>query len=403
MKPEVQISPNRISHLAQMLIRTPSFLYEESPIAHTLAEYLTDAGFETELQEIPLPDKPLSHQVVARWKGREPGRKTILCGHLDVLEVYRPEQWSRSPFSGDIVDGWIHGNGSLNMKGGLAAMIGAVEALREARFDLCGEIVLAGVMGEIGGGIGIRHLLERERDFDCGIVLEPTNLNVATISVGAIQGIVRLWGDTSYNKPHPNPIYAMGKVLEAMGPAYEPLRAGGWVTFEACEELPGFPRINARRIASRMDSCEIFVDMRSVPGQTPELLRADFERLLNSLDLKDHGIDYEILIPANSINTGYPAMGATAVESPVVKAIVNSHTKVFGKPPVVGAGDRIGLASDTGYLKAAGIPAVDYGPGKHPRWPMIDECIRVDDVMDASRVILGALLALHRSPRGENE
>lgn len=392
---EVAIDQDGIIKLAQDLIRIPSFTYEETEVARFLYGYLRGAGFEVELQEVPLADRAPSHQVVARWRGVKSGPKTLLCGHLDTLEIYRPDLWNVEPFAANIADGWLYGQGSLNMKGGVAAIIGAVEGLRRGGFDLQGEIVIAGVMGEICGGAGIRHLLEREQDFDYGLVTEPSNLNVATIAVGTGQGRLRLWGDTLYFNPHPNAIYAMAKVLEALGPAYGPQEPGKWMTFEPCSDLPGFPRFNVRKIISGQDYCEVFFDSRLVPGQTNASVMADLVGLLENLEAELPGIQMEVHVPVTPETTNFPAMSATPVDHPLVQALVRSHTKVLGQAPVIGAGDRIGLASDGSHMKAVGIPTVDYGPGKHPRWPMVDERIRVDDVIAASQVLAGMLQDLH--------
>lgn len=187
------VDAKRTISLAQNLIRIPSFTFHETNLAYFIYSYLTGAGFDVELQIVPLPGGEISHQVIARWSGSQDGPKGILCGHMDIMEIYHPDQWTFDPFCGDIVDGWLRGQGALNMKAGLAAIIGAVEALKNHGFTPRGEIVIAAVMGEIVGGVGIRQLLSKERDFDYGIVTEPTNLNIANIAVGTGQGIIRLW------------------------------------------------------------------------------------------------------------------------------------------------------------------------------------------------------------------
>ncbi len=392
---EISVDQDRLIQLAQSLIRIPSFTYQETEVARFLHSYLLGAGFEVELQEVPLKDRPASHQVVARWRGAKAGPKVLLCGHLDILEIYRPETWRTDPFGAVVSEGWLYGSGSLNMKAGVAAIIAAVEGLKQGGFDLHGEIVIAGVMGEICGGVGIGHLLKQERDFDYGLVTEPSNLDVATIAVGTGQGRLRLWGDTLYFNPHPSAISAMGKVLEALGPAYGPQEPGRWMTFEPCPDLPGYPRFGVRKIVSGQDYCEVFFDSRLVPGQTNASVLADLTNLVDTLRAELPGIRAEIHVPVMPETTNFPAMPATPADHFLVQALVKSHTNVLGKPPLVGAGARMGLASDGSHMKAAGIPTVDYGPGKHPRWPMVDERIGVADVVAAARVVQGMLRELH--------
>ena len=55
--------------------------------------------------------------------------------------------------------------------------------------------------------------------------------------------------------------------------------------------------------------------------------------------------------------------------------------------PVVGAGIRLGGASDAANLRQAGIQAIDYGPADIEPWPMVDERCRVEDIVIATKVL----------------
>lgn len=388
------IDAPRLISLAQELIRLPSFVWEETEVAKFFYAYLRGMGFAVELQEVPGPDGKNSHQTIARWSGLQPGPKLLLCGHLDTLEIFRPDAWTAPPFAAAVEAGWLYGQGSLNMKTGLAALVAAVEALRHCERQLRGDIVIAGVMGETPGGIGMCYLLERERDFDFALVAEPTNLTVSTISVGTVQGWLRLSGDKLAFQPHANPIYGMTKILEAMGPPYASLSPDGWLTFEPCPELPGYPRINAGKISAGQDYCEIFFDTRIVPGQSDESVRADWLRLLERLESELPGLTAELIIPAPAYIPNFPAMPAVSSDHPLAQALIRHHTHILKRPPVVGAGDRAGLASDASHLRAAGIYTLEYGPGKHPRWPMTDERIWLDDVVAAAQILANTLVEL---------
>ena len=395
----IEVDPDRTIELTRSLVRRPSPLWGESAAARFLAAYLQGTNLDVELQPVSSASGRHSHQTVARLRGARPGPKTLLCGHLDTSgwgeEMYRADCWTVEPYAGDLVDGWLYGVGSLNMKGGIAALVGATEALVHLGPDLRGEIVIAGVMGETGGGVGVLHLLHLERDFDQAIVAEPTNLSVATISVGYIQGWIRLWGELRHFEPYPNPISAMAPVLEALGSAYIPLDAEGWATFKVYPDLPGYPRLAVRSIASGQDDCAIFFDMRTVPGQTEESVRVDLEALLERLTSRLPDIRAEVVIPASPEAPNFPAMPAIPRKHELTQVLINNHTEIHGEPPQTGAGDRIGLASDASHLKAAGIPTIDYGPGKHPVWPMVDERIWAADIVKAAQVLAATLLTLH--------
>ena len=106
------------------------------------------------------------------------------------------------------------------------------------------------------------------------------------------------------------------------------------------------------------------------------------------------GIEVDVSIPAAPETPNFPAMPALPIDHRLAQALVQAHTRLHGRPPQVGAGDRIGLASDASHLKAAGIASVEYGPGKHPVWPMVDERIRVDDLAKAAQVLANVIAEL---------
>lgn len=72
-------------------------------------------------------------------------------GHLDTS--FSPEQAHRGigyRCEGTVVDDeWIYGMGSFNMKSALATYVVATEAIRAADIKLAGDVVIAGVCGEI--------------------------------------------------------------------------------------------------------------------------------------------------------------------------------------------------------------------------------------------------------------
>ena len=150
--------------LTRQLIRIPSLLWRESAIGRWLAGWMSQRGYDVELQEVPLRDGNVTHQAIGALRGDGSGPSLMLCGHTDTSDwngdVFRREQWRYDPFGAEIDGGMIYGLGALNMKAGLASMLIAAEAIRRSGAPLKGDLIVACVVAETGGGVGALHLIE---------------------------------------------------------------------------------------------------------------------------------------------------------------------------------------------------------------------------------------------------
>lgn len=145
---------------------------------------LSEIGLEVDMwAEDPLGVRP---NVVGTLKGSG-GRDLLLNGHCDVVPVYQPEKWDLDPFSGAIVDGKVYGRGSCDMKGGLIALVAAVDAIKNCGVKLKGNVFLTSTVGEESGEgatIGAAAVAKRGYRAPFGLVAEPTDLTLLTASTG---------------------------------------------------------------------------------------------------------------------------------------------------------------------------------------------------------------------------
>ncbi|KNB10000.1 hypothetical protein FOXG_10395 [Fusarium oxysporum f. sp. lycopersici 4287] len=96
--------------------------------------------------------------------GKGPGPRVVLNGHVDVFPVGDGSGWSRDPWSGDIVDGRLHGRGVVDMKSGTASLIIAYDFLYERRHLPSGSVALCAVADEeTGGKWGTKYLIEQDK------------------------------------------------------------------------------------------------------------------------------------------------------------------------------------------------------------------------------------------------
>ncbi|MCH8088632.1 MAG: M20/M25/M40 family metallo-hydrolase, partial [Chloroflexi bacterium] len=184
-----QIKENEIVAFAKELIKIPSFKTEETPVAHMLADFFRPRGYQVDLQEV----EPGRLQAIAILKGTGGGKSLMFNGHTDITTLARG--WTRDPWTPSIEGDRVYGAGSFNMKGGLAAMITAAEALRKSGAPLKGDIVVACVVGETAGGEGTVHMLDRGVRTDMAVVTEPFGTDsVATVHVGIVHMAIHTYG-----------------------------------------------------------------------------------------------------------------------------------------------------------------------------------------------------------------
>lgn len=380
--------------LAQQLIAIPSPLWHETDLARWIAEWLSGRGFSVEVQEIPLPDGRVTHQTIGVLEGNGSGPSLMLCGHTDTSDwngrPFRESEWTHDPWSGDVAEGYLYGLGAINMKAGLASVMIAADWVRRSGRPLRGDLIVAAVAAETGGGVGAVHLVDSGLRPDYCIVTEAGDLDVGVISAGYVQGRISIQGEFKARIPYINPIEKAARLVAEFGPSYHPLQPvseGGWLRFAPHPLLPGFPRMSVRGIEHFQDVTTLTFDLRIVPGMTEQSVRQDLQAFLERMHAADPDFQTELVIPLSERQPNMPAREATPLDVPVVAELVRAHAVITGKPPVVGAGHRIGATADTCHFKGAGIACVEYGPGFIPTWPMIDERIEVAQIETATRIL----------------
>src|SRR5438094_7446019 len=162
-----RVGRRELIDLASDLIRIPSFKTEETPVAHFLADFFSTRGYDVELQEI----EPGRFQTIAMLRGTGGGASLMLNGHTDINALTR--RWRRDPWTPSLEGDRLYGHGVQNMKGGLASIVMAAEAVRRSGVRLAGDLVVACVAGETQGGAGTHYLMQRGFRPDAAVVAEP--------------------------------------------------------------------------------------------------------------------------------------------------------------------------------------------------------------------------------------
>ncbi|MGH2994953.1 MAG: M20/M25/M40 family metallo-hydrolase [Gaiellaceae bacterium] len=126
----------------------------ETRAVELLRAYLEDAGVSCELYA-KVPERA---NLVARVPGRDDGPRLLLLSHTDTV-VADPEDWTVSPWSGELRDGCVWGRGALDMKSQVAAAAVAIATLAREGFEPAGDLIFAACADEeVGEDFGLSWL-----------------------------------------------------------------------------------------------------------------------------------------------------------------------------------------------------------------------------------------------------
>ena len=155
------------------LIRRESVTPDDMGCQAMIANRLESHGFTIEWMN--------SGNVTNLWARRGSSSPLmVFAGHTDVVPTGDVESWSSAPFSAEIIDGYICGRGAADMKGGVAAMVTAVERFVQSSPEHQGSIALLLTSDEEGPAVDgtvkvIEQLQKRGEKIDYCILGEPTS------------------------------------------------------------------------------------------------------------------------------------------------------------------------------------------------------------------------------------
>ena len=353
----------------------------EGPVAELLSGWLQDAGLEVELDRFAA-DRA---NVVARWRGSGGEPALLFNGHLDTVPVER-RQWRHDPHAAVVEGDVLHGRGTVDMKGGVAALAMACAALARAGIRLRRDLIFAGTAGEevdccgsqrlAAGGLGPVGAL---------VVGEPTSLHVVTAHKGALWLRIVTSGRAAHGSmpdQGSNAIAGMCRIIEklqAYRPAHRP------------HPLLGPPTVNLGTIRGGAkvnivaDRCVLTADLRSVPGQDHAALLRDVRELATTA-AAETGVTAQV-----EVLTDRPAID-TPVHEPLVGTALEVAAQVLGGAP---APRGVSYFSDASVLTPAlGVPTLIFGPGDERLAHQVDEHTTLSSVAAAARFYTALAQAL---------
>lgn len=367
----------------------------------TSAKWLEAAGMETKIYRVP-DEVVMKHYgwaegwpryvLIARKCSGE-GPTFHLSGHYDVVPP--GEGWSvTDPFTPKVVDGRLYGRGAVDMKGGLAAIVGAVKSLAESGWPIRGCVEVSMVPDEeTGGETGTKWMLDEGLVRpDYAVVTEPSGVsNIWHGNKGNLWFRFVVEGKQAHASSPWEGLNAFeGAVLLAkmVMDEYKPLVESKVSRFDY-----GDPRA-ARGVATMggevrcgdkinilPGKCSFSVDRRLIIEESVEEARKEVEEFLRMAREKLEPLGYRVGV--EYVSWSEPAY--TDPDSELINALAEAVEEVVGVRPsrTVCAG---GL--DTRYFMGAGVQAATYGPGPLDLAHQVDEYVRIDDVVKVSEILV---------------
>jgi len=367
--------------LAQALIQQPSVTPDDQQCQQLIANRLTALGFATET---------LIFEDVTNLWARLGNKQPVLAfaGHTDVVPTGPAGDWKHPPFEATIDGDFLHGRGSADMKGSLAAFITACERFVARHPDHKGSIAFLITSDEEGpashGTVKVIETLEaRAEKIDWCLVGEPSSVQVLgdTIkngrrgSLNARLVVKGKQGHVAYPHLASNPIHLATPALAELcsqewdqGNAYFPATSFQVTNIQsgtgATNVIPG--------------SKEILFNFRFSTEVTAEQLKQRCHDILDTFEL-DYQIDWNLSGQPFLTDTG-PLVDA-AIKS--IKSIKEIDTQL----------STTGGTSDGRFIAPTGAHVLELGP-LNASIHQVDEHVSINDLNDLSAIYEAILVEL---------
>ena len=317
------------------------------------------------------------------------GEKIIhFDGHMDTVRVDNPEEWQQDPFGGKIVDGWLWGRGSVDMKSALCSSVYGAARARELGYTEGKTIYVTGtVCEEYCDGENLKHLYaELGLRPDYCIICEPCD-NVITLGhKGKAQIRIRTHGVSAHGsapEKGKNAVYEMAEIIsrvEALNKSlYRENATHGTVV------LSDISCVSASLNAVPSE-CAIYLDRRLILGETLEQVKAEMDQLVASKNA-----DWEVGTLHHTTWTGAkldyePLHDPWKIEKnhPLTQALIRSYQKVYKKEP--DKFDFWDFGTNAITPVAMGVPTIGFGPGEYKLAHMTNEKCAVQKIEEACQV-----------------
>ncbi|MHB9027031.1 MAG: M20 family metallopeptidase [Armatimonadota bacterium] len=369
---------DELVRLLQALIRIPSESDarrgQEGPYQRFVADRLRGMDIAVDLfaaRDIPgLEEHPAflrqgKHYanrptIVGKIPGHAGAPSLLLTAHGDTVSAGDLRQWTKDPWGGELEDGRIYGRGATDDKEGMAALLIAVQILRESGYTPPGDLYLASTIDEENGyGNGMLMLAGRGYRPDSVLYLDGCDLALHTANMGGGDLFVTL-------TPRPTAqgqLWQVARTVDALAAGLQAHRlqmTGNDALYRGSPFLrhlfdcfPMFAKTLNRPHAHR--ALQYNFKVCTLPGESDAEIKALTERWF-----REGLANFDVRLTFRYPNTWFEA-SVTPSDHPLVRALGASFERITGRPASLQP-----LCKVDSYIlrNHYGIPVVNFGTGK---------------------------------------
>jgi acetylornithine deacetylase/succinyl-diaminopimelate desuccinylase-like protein len=390
-----RITTEPIKALLVELARAPSPLTGLLEAEPKLRAFI-DSQVEARLRRMRITNirRDRMGNLLARYGERQSGRSLMLVTNA----MNQPAATMPNPYGGEVRDGAefglsgevVLGKGLSEQKAPLAAVLLALDAIVSSGAKVAGEVVfVCCVSGETGRHDAIRTLIEETGARADMAVLNGTGNRISLGNRGRVDVAITVCGTPCHSSRPKEGCNAVTGAVEVIR------RLSEQIKFTASHPALGTPTMALTRLRSFPDSthtipdrCEITIDRRLLPGESPEAAVADIEKIAGALDgAADPASGRPWRVEVEQGAMMYPSL--VAPDSRIVRALTRASETALGTSPEMYYASN---AFDQGYLNHIGIEACTYGPGEE-RFAHTDfDLASVDRTRDAAKVYAALII-----------
>lgn len=372
----VEFKPELVNFM-QDIIRIPSLSSDEGNVVERIREEMEKLGYDEAYID------PMGN-VIGRIGS---GPKVVaLDGHVDIVDVGDPAQWTYDPYAATIEDGVMYGRGTSDMKGGVASSVyaGALLKKRGIPEDIS-LYVVGSVQEEDCDGLCWQYIVkEGGLRPDLVVITEATSDAIYRGHRGRMEIEISTTGVSCHGSAPErgvNAIYKMADIIKDIEQLNERLEprdplTKGTVTISQI-------RSRSPSLCAVADGCTINLDRRLTIGETEETSVAELLALpsVQAAEATVKVLDYAV---ASHTGLTYPTRKyyptwETSEDAPGMLAARNAYEEAFDQPPKVGfwTFSTNGVATSGMY----GLQTIGFGPG-HERFAHArDEQVEIEDLV----------------------